>query len=102
MTMHNPPHPGEALREDVLPEMKLSVTALAKHLGYSRGNCPRSLMVEPRSLLTWLGAWSWPAWARPICGLLGNRPTIYGRRSIKTCLQSLDCTRPSKRLLRAD
>lgn len=36
MTMHNPPHPGEALREDVLPEIKLSVTALAKHLGYSR------------------------------------------------------------------
>lgn len=36
MAMHNPPHPGEALREDVLPEIKLSVTALAKHLGYSR------------------------------------------------------------------
>lgn len=37
MVMHNPPHPGEAIREDVLPEIKLSVTALAKHLGYSRG-----------------------------------------------------------------
>lgn len=36
MTMHNPPHPGEGLREDVLPEIKMTVTALAKHLGYSR------------------------------------------------------------------
>jgi addiction module HigA family antidote len=36
MTMSNPPHPGEALREDVLPEIKMSVTALAKHLRYSR------------------------------------------------------------------
>lgn len=36
MTMHNPPHPGEGLREDVLPEIKMTVTALAKHIGYSR------------------------------------------------------------------
>ncbi|MBD8710207.1 HigA family addiction module antidote protein [Pseudomonas sp. CFBP 13711] len=36
MTMFNLPHPGEALREDVLPEIKMSVMALAKHLGYSR------------------------------------------------------------------
>ena len=35
-TMSNPPHPGEGLREDVLPEIKMTVTALAKHLGYSR------------------------------------------------------------------
>lgn len=37
MPMHNPPHPGEALREDVLPAIGLSVAALARHLGYSRG-----------------------------------------------------------------
>lgn len=36
MTLFNPPHPGEALREDVLPEIKMTITALAKHLGYSR------------------------------------------------------------------
>jgi addiction module HigA family antidote len=35
--MHNPPHPGEALRLDVLPALELSITALAAHLGYSRG-----------------------------------------------------------------
>lgn len=36
MKMFNPPHPGEALREDVMPEINMTVTALAKHLGYSR------------------------------------------------------------------
>lgn len=36
MAMHNPPHPSEILREDVLPELRLSVTALAAHLGVSR------------------------------------------------------------------
>ncbi|MBF7141731.1 MULTISPECIES: HigA family addiction module antitoxin [Pseudomonas] len=36
MAMHNPPHPGEALREDVLPELKLSTTDLAKQISYSR------------------------------------------------------------------
>jgi len=37
MAMFNPPHPGEALREDVLPALGLSITTLATHLGYSRG-----------------------------------------------------------------
>ncbi|UQS88689.1 HigA family addiction module antitoxin [Pseudomonas chlororaphis subsp. piscium] len=37
MSMHNPPHPGETLREDVLPAVGLSVAGLARHIGYSRG-----------------------------------------------------------------
>ncbi len=37
MPMHNPPHPGESLREDVLPAIKMSVAALARHIKYSRG-----------------------------------------------------------------
>ncbi|SDS89969.1 HigA family addiction module antitoxin [Pseudomonas chlororaphis] len=36
MLMHNPPHPGEILREDVLPTLKMSISDLAEHLGYSR------------------------------------------------------------------
>ena len=36
MTMFNPPHAGEALREDVLPEIKMTFTVLAKHMGYSQ------------------------------------------------------------------
>ncbi len=43
MTMHNPPHPGEALREDVLPDIKMTVAALARHLGYSRVQLSRVL-----------------------------------------------------------
>ncbi len=34
--MHNPPHPGEILKQDVLPQLGLSVTAAAAHLGMSR------------------------------------------------------------------
>ncbi|MDR1889075.1 MAG: HigA family addiction module antidote protein [Zoogloeaceae bacterium] len=34
--MHNPPHPGETLREDVLPALGLSVTEAAAELGISR------------------------------------------------------------------
>lgn len=37
--MYNPPHPGEALRLDVLPALGMSLDALAEHLGYS----PRQL-----------------------------------------------------------
>ncbi|MFM0158032.1 HigA family addiction module antitoxin [Paraburkholderia sediminicola] len=36
MRMHNPPHPGETLKEDVLPALGLSVTEAAEQLGVSR------------------------------------------------------------------
>ena len=31
-----PPHPGLYIREDILPELKMSITELAEHLGVSR------------------------------------------------------------------
>jgi antitoxin HigA-1 len=34
--MFNPPHPGTILREDVLPELGISVTEAARQLGVSR------------------------------------------------------------------
>lgn len=34
--MHNPPHPGEMLKEDVLPALGLTVTEAAEQLGVSR------------------------------------------------------------------
>lgn len=34
--MYNPPHPGEMLKEDVLPELGLTVTGAAEQLGVSR------------------------------------------------------------------
>lgn len=36
MTMHNPAHPGEILKELVLEPMTLTVTEAAKHLRVSR------------------------------------------------------------------
>ena len=34
--MFNPPHPGDTLREDVLPALGLSVSEAARQLGISR------------------------------------------------------------------
>lgn len=34
--MHNPPHPGEVLKDTVLSEGRISVSELAKKLGVSR------------------------------------------------------------------
>ncbi|HEY4298694.1 MAG TPA: HigA family addiction module antitoxin [Paraburkholderia sp.] len=36
MRMHNPPHPGEMLKEDVLPALALTVTEASEQLGVSR------------------------------------------------------------------
>lgn len=36
MALHNPPHPAETLREDVLPALGLNVTQFAAALGMSR------------------------------------------------------------------
>ena len=41
--MHNPPHPGETLREDVLPSLGLSVAEAARQLGVSRVQLSRVL-----------------------------------------------------------
>lgn len=41
--MHNPPHPGETLREDVLPALGLTVTQAAMELGVNRVTLSRVL-----------------------------------------------------------
>ena len=41
--MHNPPYPGQTLREDVLPAMGLSVTEAAKQIGVTRATLSRVL-----------------------------------------------------------
>ena len=41
--MHDPPHPGETLKEDVLPELRLTVTEAARQLGVSRQSLSRVL-----------------------------------------------------------
>lgn len=61
-TMHNPPHPGETLRDDVLPTLGLSVTDAAVQLGVTRAALSRVLnsraAVSPEMALRlerWLG-----------------------------------------------
>ena len=61
-TMHNPPHPGETLRDDVLPALGLSVTEAADQLGVTRAAFSRVLNgrtgISPEMALRserWLG-----------------------------------------------
>lgn len=60
--MHNPPHPGEALREDILPALGLTVTQAAAQLGVTRAALSRVLNgragISPEMALRlegWLG-----------------------------------------------
>ena len=60
--MHNPPHPGATLREDVLPALGLSVTDAAAQLGVTRATLSRVLneraAISPAMALRlegWLG-----------------------------------------------
>lgn len=60
--MHNPPHPGETLRDDVLPALGLTVTRAANALGVTRVALSRVLngraAVSPEMALRlerWLG-----------------------------------------------
>lgn len=60
--MHNPPHPGATLREDVLPTLGLTVTDAAKQLGVTRAALSRVLnehaAISPEMALRleeWLG-----------------------------------------------
>ena len=60
--IHNPPHPGETLRDDVLPALALTVTEAAQQLGVSRAALSRVLngkaALSPEMALrleSWLG-----------------------------------------------
>ena len=60
--MHNPPHPGTLLKEDVLPALGLSVTEAANQLGVTRAALSRVLnaraALSPQLALpieAWLG-----------------------------------------------
>lgn len=43
MVMFNPPHPGETLLEDVLPELNITIAELARRLGFARETLSRVL-----------------------------------------------------------
>ncbi len=50
MTMHNPTYPGLILRDDVLPELQLSVNEAAEQLGVSRVTL--SSVIKGRAAIT--------------------------------------------------
>ena len=71
MTMHNPPHPGSILLDDVLPELGLSVTEASQQLGVSRVTLSRLIHgkagISPDMALrleAWLGGPSAETWLR--------------------------------------
>jgi antitoxin HigA-1 len=60
--MHSPPHPGETLKEDILPALGLSVTDAADQLGVARPTLSKVLngkaAISPEMALRleqWLG-----------------------------------------------
>lgn len=81
----NPPHPGDTLRDDVLPALGLTVTEAASQLGVTRAALSRILHghagispeMAPR-LEAWLGEENGGG---PICGSRSSRPTICGGRA---------------------
>lgn len=50
LRMHNPPHPGEILKQDVLPDLGLTVTEAADQLGVSRVTLSR--MINGRAAIS--------------------------------------------------
>ena len=60
--MFNPPHPGETIREDILPALGITVTEAARQLGISRVTLSRLIHGQSgisadmaRRLEAWLG-----------------------------------------------
>jgi len=60
--MHNPPHPGETLRDDVFPALGITITEAARQLGVTRVALSRVLnghaAISPDMALrleAWLG-----------------------------------------------
>ena len=81
--MFNPPHPGETLKEDILPALGLTVTQAAHQLGVTRTALSRVVNgragISPdmaRRIEIWLGR---SVVAGLICGWECRWITISGR-----------------------
>jgi antitoxin HigA-1 len=70
MTLRNPSHPGLIIRDDVLPELQLSVNEAAEQLGVSRVTLSR--VINGRSAITAEMALRIGKW-------VGNGPEIWLR-----------------------
>jgi len=72
--MHNPPHPGETLKEDVLPALGLTVTQAAEQLGVARVTLSR--MINGRAAISADMAIRLAQW-------LGGSPEIWLRLQLQ-------------------
>lgn len=72
--MHNPTHPGLIIRDDVLPELKLSVNEAAEQLGVSYVTL--SHVINGRSAITAEMALRVGKW-------VGNGPEIWLRMQVQ-------------------
>lgn len=68
LTQRKPTHPGAVLREDVLPEMGLSVSEMARRLRISRQSLHRILAEEQPMT---------PATALKLARLLNTTPDVW-------------------------
>jgi addiction module HigA family antidote len=71
--MHNPPHPGLILRDDVLPELGLTVSEAAAQLGVARVTLSR--VINGRTAISAEMALRLAKW-------LGNGPEIWLRMQV--------------------
>jgi len=51
--IHNPPHTGLTMKEDILPSLHMTVTEASEQLGVTRAALSRELMAKPGSPLKW-------------------------------------------------
>lgn len=86
MSMHNPAHPGEILRELVIETLELTITDVSEHLGISRKTLSKVLngrgSITPEMALRLEIAFGKPAadhWLR-----LQNAYDLWDARSHKT------------------
>ncbi len=87
--MHNPPHPGLTIRDDVLPALGLNVTQAAEQLGVSRVAFSRMInaraAISPEMALR-LWAWLGLAWQKECSAddkQLGSLSHCDARRKVR-------------------
>ena len=100
--MHNPPHPGETLREDVLPALGLSITDAAAQLGVTRVALSRVLnghtAISPETALRlerWLGQ-AHGGRAAVWLGMQSAHALWHAERSARQVLRRIKPIEPSK------
>ncbi len=78
MKMHNPPHPGEVLRELCIKPMALSVTRAAEALGVTRKTLSAILNGRASITLKWQSGSPWRLTPLLKAGSTSSHNMIFG------------------------